>query len=196
MDITSYLLGKNASGGGGGGGLDWSAIGYDSTPMPIIDEYNYSKQIKDDWVPSDNLAGKFSNNTTIKIMPLVDTSQATSMASMFSYCSNLQQIPQLDTSNVTTMRQMFTGCNNLKYVPILDTSKISSTSTINQMFNSCKLLTNESVDNILQMCINATGVTDKRLILLGFSSTSYPEERIKELPHYQDFIDAGWTTGY
>lgn len=52
MDITSYLLGKQAGGGGGGSDLDWTAIGYDSTPQAIVDGYNYAKQIKDNWVPA------------------------------------------------------------------------------------------------------------------------------------------------
>ena len=50
MDITSYLLGKNASGGGGGGGsdLDWTALGYTSRPKAIDTGYNYAKEIKED----------------------------------------------------------------------------------------------------------------------------------------------------
>lgn len=197
MDVTSYLLGKNASGGGGDSDLDWSAIGYDKPPKSVTSDYDYAKQIKDNWVPSTDLTAKFENNSNIIIMPLVDTSEVTNMSYMFSYCSNLKEIPQFDTSNVINMRQMFQGCTYLKVVPLLDTSKISSSLYINQMFNSCINLTDESVDNILQMAINATNVTSgKTLTALGLSSSYYPATRIQALPHYQDFIDAGWTIGY
>ena len=71
MDIISYLLGKQSSGGGGGGGeLDWSAIGYNSTPEAIVDGYNYAKQIQEEWTPT----GSFSTNAKILICPMVDTS--------------------------------------------------------------------------------------------------------------------------
>ena len=50
MDITSYLLGKQASGGGGGGSsLDWSAIGYNGEPQEIKDGYNYAVEIMENW---------------------------------------------------------------------------------------------------------------------------------------------------
>ena len=63
------------------------------------------------------------------------------------------------------------------------------------MFSSCNKLTDTSIDNILQFCI-----TSKRkngtLKYLGFNSNAYPINRIEALPHYQDFLDAGWTIGY
>ena len=197
MDITSYLLGKNSAGGGGGSSdLDWTAIGYDSTPQPIIDEYNYAKKIYDNWVPATDLSSKFRNDTTITIMPRVDTSIATNMNSMFEYCSALINVPMLDTKNVTNMRLMFDGCTNLKYVPNLDTSKLANTNAINQMFSGCNNLTDDALNNILQMCINAVKVTNKTLTIVGFNSTRYPAARIQALSNYQAFLDAGWTIGY
>lgn len=198
MDITSYLLGKNSSGGGGGGGsdLDWTALGYDSTPQSIIYDYNYAKEIYDNWVPATDLSSKFRNDTTITIMPLVDTSIATNMNSMFEYCSDLVNVPMLDTKNVTNMKMMFNGCTNLKYVPILDTSNLANTNAINQMFSNCNKLTDDALNNILQMCINATKVTNKNFMMVGFNSSKYPAARIEALPNYQAFIDAGWTIGY
>lgn len=197
MDITSYLLGKNSAGGGGGGGsdLDWTAIGYDSTPQSIINEYNYAKEIYDNWVSTTDLSSKFRNDTEITIMPLVDTSEATTMYQMFEYCSNLVSVPILDTKNVTNMRAMFDGCTNLKYVPILDTSNLANNG-INQMFSSCNKLTDDALNNILQMCINATKLTTKTLATVGFYSSKYPATRIQALSNYQAFIDAGWTIGY
>lgn len=197
MDITSYLLGKNASGGGGGGGINWSALGLENPPKSLQSAYNYSLDIKNNWLPATDLSSKYSGNDNIVYFPQVDTSITTTMQSMFHTGRSLQEIAPINTSNVTTMKQMFYGCVSLRYVPVLDTSNIASASGLNQMFNSCKNLTNESLDNILQMAINAVKVTsNKTLAALGLSSTYYPASTIQALPHYQDFIDAGWTIGY
>ena len=56
-------------------------------------------------------------------------------------------------------------------------------------------LTNESLDNILQFCITSK-IENGTLQYLGFDSNVYPINRIEALPHYQDFLDAGWTIGY
>lgn len=54
-----------------------------------------------------------------------------------------------------------------------------------------------AIDNILQSCITATSYTGvKNLLGLGFSSTYYPSADIQALPHYNDFISAGWAIGY
>lgn len=200
----------------GGGGLDWSAIGYDGIPQEIKDGYDYAVEIKNNWVPESNLRGKFYNDLNLKIMPLVDTSNATDMYGMFENTKGLVQLPLLNTSKVTNMTNMFYN-SGISTIPLLNTSKVTSmvnmfsnsdistiplldtssvTSMIN-MFSNVGSLTNESLDNILQMCINATSYEKtKKLSQLGLKSSYYSASRIQALPHYQDFLDAGWTIGY
>jgi surface protein len=271
-----------------GSDLDWSAIGYDSTPQSIVDGYNYAKYIQENWVDetsklSDfknvvispqlslgnrtnlygfarylnslleiplldtssvttmsymfescyslatiplldtssvtdmqsmfsscsmlttipllntsrvtNMVSMFSSCRKLTTIPLLDTSSVTTMSSMFLNCSSLATIPLLDTSNVTNMYDIFHGCTNLTTVPLLNTSSV--TGNMNNMFAQCSKLSNESLDNILQMCINATAYTGtKTLYFLGLRSSYYSVSKIQALPHYQDFIDAGWTIGY
>ena len=65
-----------------------------------------------------------------------------------------------------------------------------------RMFFYCFSLSDTSLDNILQMCINATSYTaTKTLNHIGIYLDTYPASRIQALPHYQDFLDAGWTIG-
>lgn len=189
MDITSYLLGKNS--GGGGGSLDWAALGYDSTPEAIIDGYNYAKHIQETWTSTSRLTDGYKN---VFICPYVDTSSQTSWYYFAGDCSGLIQIPLLDTSNVKVMTNAFANCTALKYVPKFNTSNVVQCAS---MFSGCSSLSTESLENILQMCIDMTSYTEiKTLYYLGFRSVKYPASTIQALPSYQDFIDAGWTIGY
>lgn len=217
LDVPSYLLGKQSS---GGGGLNWSAIGYSEEPESIEEDYNYSKNIYDNWDTTrtsygnlyynnsnlvffplvDTSAGTnfqtmFSGCVSLQTMPLINTSNGTVFSSMFQNCRRLTEIPQLDISNGANLNLMFSGCTKLKKVPVLNLSKATN---INGMFSSCISLTDESLDNILQSCININPnyLNTKAFAVMGFISTYYPASRIQALPHYQDFIDAGWTIGY
>lgn len=154
----------------GGGGLDWTALGYSGTPAFIQNGYNYAKNIYDNWENVSELASKFKNDTNLIFFPLVNT------------------------SNAVNMNQVFNGCTNLIYIPVLDTSKMEY---CNSLFANCTAFNNETLDNILQMCINASSYKgQKKLSYFGFGMSTYPSGRIQALPHYQDFITAGWTIGY
>lgn len=113
MDITSYLLGKNASSGGGGGG---------------------TSQIKPKSI-------SFTTLTDASIdVSLVDMTQIYSAQNMFADCYYLTEIKgwtEADTSNITLMNQMFqnagyfaTGSANYDFSGF----SIASCSTLNKAF--------------------------------------------------------------
>lgn len=210
--------------GGGGGGFppDWSEIGYEDTPSGVIDGFNYAKEIYDNWDSSiTTMANKYASNKQLSIFPLVntsnvtdlnqafngsvlatfplvDTSNVTDFTRAFSNCL-LTNFPPIDTSKATYLSSMFASCSILKNVPVFNTNSIQG-SGLNQVFGGCKSLTDESLNNILQMCINATNRitgSNRTLYKLGISDTTvYPVSRIQALSNYQAFIDAGWTIGY
>ena len=177
----------------GGSSHAWSAIGYNGEPKSFQEMFDYSKEIYDNW---DNtiidLKRKFVGDKKLVWFPLVDTSNVTNMNYTFNNCTSLKEIPQFDTSNVTNMSGMFQQCELLENVPQFDTSKVTN---MRDMFNLCKKLTDTSIDNILQFCITSK-IENGTLQYLGFNSNVYPINRIEALPHYQDFLDAGWTIGY
>ena len=143
-----------------------------------------------------NMQNFFEYFIRLTSIPLINTSNVTNMQSMFSQCGSLLEMPLIDTSKVTNMRFMFSGCSSLITIPVLNTS---SATNLQQMFLQCTSLSDESLNNILQMCINASAFTDtKTLSYLGFNlmSSTYPASRIQALSNYDDFIDAGWTIGY
>lgn len=193
-DVTDYEQAVVNVGGGGGSDLDWTALGYEERPQAIDVGYDYALEIKNNWVPVSDLSNKFQNDYKLTFMPLVDTSTTTKMSNLFQHCYGLQSVALLDTSNVTLMNNMFYNCYSLKDLPLLNTSKVTG---LGGIFSNCHSFTDKSLNNILQMCINATSYTaTKTLYQIGLRSTDYPVERIQALPSYQDFIDAGWTIGY
>lgn len=174
MDVVSYLLGKNASGGGGGD----------------AGEYNF----KLDMTISGS-GGQSVAKRVVKISPNLDLSQTTNMNYAFAYCSNITEIPLLDFSHITSISNMFESCTNLTTIPVLDFSSITSAENI---YKFCPNFTDETLDNIL-VSLTMTNLPltfYRKLSQQGFTSDNYPASRIQALPHYQAFINAGWSIGY
>ena len=147
-------------------------------------------------------------------IPVLDTSNVTSMSHMFYNCTNLTSIPQLNTSSVTNMQGMVSGCTLLTSIPLLDTNSVtsmygmfynctnltsipqlntSSVTIMQGMFYNCTSLSNESLNNILYMCVHSA-TTTKTLKYIGL--TQEQANICTTLSNYQDFVNAGWTTGY
>lgn len=127
-------------------------------------------------------------------IPLLNTEKATDTPGMFNYCKNLISVPQLNLSNTVSVLDMFNGCENLTTVPVFNLSKIN---TPLRMFDNCPNLSDESLNNILASCITATNITnisDKTLYYIGL--TEDQANICMNLSNYQNFINAGWTTGY
>ena len=125
---------------GGGAGEDWTQIGYDRTPQPVTDGFNYAKSIYDNWDSSQTTCrGKYSDDLDLVFMPLVDTSNSESFRNTFNNCQRLIYVPQLDTSNSTTFQYMFYRCTSITTIPQLDASKCT---IFFSAFNSCEKLTN------------------------------------------------------
>ena len=113
-------------------------------------------------------------------------------SSMFDSYTNLTAIPLLDTSSVVSMYKMFYDCTSLTTIPLLDTSNVTN---MQYMFSHCKKLSDDSLNNILAMCTNATKITsNKTLDYIGL--TSEQATKCTTLSNYSAFTAAGWTTGY
>lgn len=203
-----------------GGGLDWSAIGYSEAPDIITDGYNYAKQIYDNWDSTQtDCYRKYYRDKNLVFFPEVNTSNVRDMSEMFRNCSALIYVPDLNCSKASSnggmfqncsnlvsieissigiyARDMFAYCTNLKDVVVINASRVQSTDSLKDMFQSCASLTYDSIDNIMQMCITASGfLGTKTLYNIGITGDYYSATTIRGLPHYQDFIDAGWTIGF
>ena len=151
------------------------------TTIPLLDTSNVI-----------NMTSTFNDCTNLTTIPLLNTSNVTDMSSMFSYNDKLTEIPLLNTSNVISMQNMFFYFDILTTIPLLNTSNVTN---MNSMFQYCPNLSDESLNNILAMCANATKITSsKTLSRIGLT----PDQATKctTLSNYSAFTAAGWTTGY
>lgn len=158
----------------------------------------------------------FVGCTSLTTIPLLDTSNVTDMRSMFRICNNLTNISLLNTNKVTNMKEMFSQCSSLIEVPLLDTSKVTNmhsmfisctslttvpllstdvVTDMDYMFNDCPNLSDNSLNNILAMCTNATKITSGKT-LKNIGLTTAQATKCKTLSNYSAFTAAGWTTGY
>lgn len=132
----------------------------------------------------------------IKLL-IVETSELdftgiTNLSSGFSSCTNLKKVNLTGTNSVTNLYSLFYFCSNLEDVNEFDTSSVTN---FNRTFTGCDKLTNQSLNNILQMCINATNYSGtKTLAQLGLSSTQ--ATTCQGLSNWDAFVAAGWTSGY
>ena len=177
-----------------GSGIDWSTIGYSETPFLVSNGYNIAKNLHDNWDSSiTSLNGKWYDDWNMIIMPLVDTSHVTNWNYAFKNCP-VREIPALNTSSGTNFSNCFDGCTYLQILPIFDFSEATQMAN---MFLNCPHIKNASVDNLLVSLTNVPNYTGtKTLSYLGFKSTYHKATTIQGLPHYQDFVNAGWSIGY
>ena len=151
------------------------------TEIPLLDTSNVT-----------DIGYMFSDCKNLTTIPQLNTSKATNTGYMFSRCTNLTEIPLLDTSNVTNMGYMFRGCTNLTTIPQLNTSKATN---MGYMFSGCSSLSDNSLNNVLAMCTNATAYTGTKT-LKNIGLTSDQATKCATLSNYSTFTAAGWTTGY
>lgn len=175
-DLSDYFMHTAYTGGSGSPGV-----------AKIV------KKIPDDTVAVYDMSYAFQLCSNLTSFPLIDTSNVGKFRSAFGGCSSLTSFPQLNTSNVTDMYNMFGSCFNLITVPVLNTSRATD---MRDMFYYCPALSNESLNNIMQMCININPSYNKAKTLSSIGLTQTQATTCQSLSNYQAFLEAGWTTGY
>ena len=115
---------------------------------------------------------------------------------LFRNCKKITAFSSLSFSKLENMEQMFEYCTALTTIPIIDTSKII---IMTNAFANCPNLSNTSLNNILQMCINAThynSTSNKTKTLKEIGLSKSQAIACMELSNYSAFENAGWTIGY
>ncbi len=120
--------------------------------------------------------------------------------SMYEGCSKIVTAPSYSAPNIEIMYKMFKDCTSLVNVPIYSTQKIGQNyrawSGLTSFVENCPNLSDESLNNILQMCY-ASPITNAIYMTLANVGLSESQvERCKSLSNYDKLIAKGWTTGY
>lgn len=141
---------------------------------------------------SRSIASLYSNCTSLTTVPLLDTSTNDDFTEMHNNNRVLTTVPAYDLSKATKTNNMFNQCTSLTTVPQFSIPLVTS---LQNMFNNCTSLSDDSLNNIMAMCISATSYTGtKTLAYLGLTSTQATV--CQGLSNYEAFTEAGWTTGF
>lgn len=178
-----------------GGGSEYFTSTIETGTATIPGALKVIKNVPDIQISGTTANYLFSRCANLVSIGSVTASGITQMQDTFAYCSSLVSAPLFDASSVINMNNTFVGCTALENLPLYNTSSLLY---CNNAFWNCTSLTDTSLDNILQMYANATRFEGTKTFtsVTGLTSSQYPASRIQALPHYQDFIDAGWTIGY
>ena len=148
----------------------------------------------------------FYNCYLLTDVPSYDTTSNTTYRSMFQGCSALKSvdISSYSTANFVvgqtgSLREMFSGCSNLEDINFggFQTFDPSKTNNVYNMFNNCTKLSNNTLNDILELCIIITPNVDasnRKLATLGINSSFDNWNNIENLSNYTAFQQAGWIT--
>ena len=128
----------------------------------------------------------FSQCTSLTNVGALDLTGITNIEYLFDQCSSLVTAPNILFPDARSITGLFYQCTALENVPIYETSYIR---LMQSTFRECPNLSNESLNNIMQMCINAINMTQtKTLKLIGLSQTQ--AETCQTLSNWDAFVAA------
>lgn len=120
--IPEIAYTKTTIGGSSGNGLDFTELGYPSTPYYIQEAFDYAKEIKENWttITNTNLSYKWQEDKKLVYFPAVNMSSVNNLYHAWEGCENLEYLPSLNTGNCTNFQACLFGCTNLRRVEYLD----------------------------------------------------------------------------
>ena len=136
-----------------------------------------------------NCKGLFNDCTNLVDIEGVILNSCSNLEVGFSNCTSLVNAPNLNLNICNGIRYLFRNCYNLVNIPLYNTLNID---TCDGFVSGCPNLSNDSLNNILQMCSQIKNIRNLRHIGL----TENQANICMNLSNYQNFINAGWTTGY
>lgn len=139
----------------------------------------------------------FAGCSLLKDLKLTLGTTATDCRSVFEGCAKLTEVPYLETSKATTMAYFCNGCSSLVTLPEYDTSSVSAAG-LGDFIKNCRNLSDESLDNMLKMCLKSKVLTNaaaswRQLSSVGFTAAQL--DRCLEMDSYKACLAAGWSRG-
>ena len=142
-----------------------------------------------------DFSGMFAYDNNLVNFPTLNTSKGENFDGTFLYCSKMTTMQTLDLSNATNISRLCFNCSRLVNFPYMPIPKVIQ---MNNMFTSCSQLSNDSLNNILRMCAEATAYIEycksqgKELRAYDIGLTSAQFNTCKTLSNFSAFVNAGW----
>lgn len=135
------------------------------------------------------------NNTyqQFPVQQLPSNFKPTNCRQTFNSCFSTS-LPYFDTSLCTTFTEFAKSSTLLTDIPLYDLSSCSTTGLTSMFVGTGNSFTQDSVDNILRMCMSAQAYTSKTLSsVFGYNLPSNVSTKAQDSQYYQAFLDSGWT---
>lgn len=133
--------------------------------------------------------------SNINNVDILDISECTGLNDKFKFGEFTDMnLSAWNTQNVTSMSNLFYSCENLLNIDVSNLNVVNLL-YIDGMFAYCNNLSNESIDSIINMCLNATNVVTKNLSIESsvspFTQTNITSDRYSS--RLSDLDIFGWT---
>lgn len=135
---------------------------------PIIQTYGlfegcfWSNELPNiDFSKSNDMQLAFYECININIVPNYNLCMATSFYYTFYNMRNIRSIPNFYCPNVHTLTSAFRGCVNLVDVPEWQFNNLNDSMALSSTFMFCNNLSINSIQNIINMCLNSN-ITSNR----------------------------------
>lgn len=133
--------------------------------------------------------------SNINTVDMLDISECTGLNDKFKFGKFTDMnLNAWNTQNIISMTNMFYSCESLVNIDVSNVN-VANLSYIDGMFANCNNLSNESIDSIINMCLNATNVVTKNLSIENsvspFTQTNITSDRYSS--RLSDLDMFGWT---
>lgn len=156
------------------------------------------KTIKINAPNADTYNALFWQCSNLKEAELTLSPNATDARSVFEKCTSLVKAPLFETGKATSMAYFCSGCRSLTTLPEYNTSSVTAAG-LGDFIKNCSQLTDESLDNMLKMCLKSKVLTNAAATWRTLKSVGFTQDQLARCTNFESYnacLAAGWSTGY
>lgn len=103
-----------------------------------------------------------------------------------------------ETGKATSMAYFCSECRSLTTLPEYNTSSVTAAG-LGDFIKNCSQLTDESLDNMLKMCLKSKVLTNAAATWRTLKSVGFTQDQLARCTNFESYnacLAAGWSTGY
>lgn len=156
------------------------------------------KTIKINAPNADTYNALFWQCSNLKEAELTLSPNATDARAVFEKCTSLVKAPLFETGKATSMAYFCSECRSLTTLPEYNTSSVTAAG-LGDFIKNCSQLTDESLDNMLKMCLKSKVLTNAAATWRTLKSVGFTQDQLARCTNFESYnacLAAGWSTGY